>query len=132
MRGLVQGPPVAAPVELRFVGSDVSTLRQLGDEARAIIANLDLSTQVRTTANGGAPRLRYEIDETKAIQLGLSLTDVARQLETALVGTTGGSLVEGTETLPIRVRYDSATRGDPLTIADETNPVEATFRYKAP
>ena len=118
VRGLVQGPPVDAPVELRFVGPDVDALRQLGDEARAVIADLDVSTQVRSTATGGAPRLRYEIDETKARQLGFALTDIARQLEAALVGTTGGSLVEGTETLPIRVRLDAATRGDSAGLAD--------------
>ncbi|SNS84470.1 efflux RND transporter permease subunit [Tropicimonas sediminicola] len=118
VRGLVQGPPVAAPVELRFVGPDVDVLRQIGDEARAVIAGLDFTTQVRATSSGGAPRLRYEIDEIKARQYGLSLTEIARQLEVGLVGTTGGSLVEGTETLPIRVRFDARLRGDTAGISD--------------
>ncbi|WP_068114800.1 efflux RND transporter permease subunit [Tropicimonas marinistellae] len=118
VRGLVQGPPVAAPIELRFVGQDVEVLRQIGDDARAVIAGLDFTTQVRTTSSGGAPRLRYEIDEIKARQFGVSLTDIARQLEVALVGATGGSMVEGTETLPIRVRFDARLRGDTLGISD--------------
>lgn len=118
VRGLVQGPPVAAPVELRFVGPDVDVLREIGDEVRAVISGLDFTTQVRATANGGAPRLRYEIDEVKARQFGLSLSDIARQLEVALVGTTGGSMVEGTETLPIRVRYGERLRGSSQGISD--------------
>ncbi len=118
VRGLVQGPPVAAPIELRFVGQDVPTLRDLGDEARALIADLPLVTHVRTTTNGGAPRLTYEIDEGAARRLGLSLTDVARQMEAGLTGVTGGSLVEGTETLPIRVRLGDALRADAQGIAD--------------
>jgi multidrug efflux pump subunit AcrB len=32
VRGLVQGPPVAAPVELRVVGPDLDTLRAIGDD----------------------------------------------------------------------------------------------------
>ncbi|MEM9247080.1 MAG: efflux RND transporter permease subunit [Pseudomonadota bacterium] len=118
VRGLVQGPPVAAPVELRFVGQDVATLRELGDDVRALVADLPLTTHVRTTTNGGAPRLTYEIDEGAARRLGLSLTDVARQMEAGLEGVTGGSLVEGTETLPIRVRLGETLRADAQSIAD--------------
>lgn len=128
VRGLVQGPPVAAPVELRFVGSDVDDLRQVGDEVRALMAGLPLVTQVRTTTEGGAPQLRYEVDEMEARLLGLGLTDVARQMEAALVGVTGGSLVEGTETLPIRVRFGDAVRGDATAIADlPIQPATATL-----
>ncbi|MEO1453758.1 MAG: efflux RND transporter permease subunit [Pseudomonadota bacterium] len=118
VRGLVQGPPVDAPVEVRFVGPDMATLRDLGDTARAIMADQPFITQVRAGVTGGAPQLRYEIDETAARLVGLNVTDIAAQLETALVGQTGGSLVEGTEQLPIRVRYGDAVRADLATISD--------------
>jgi multidrug efflux pump subunit AcrB len=118
VRGLVQGPPVAAPVELRFVGQDISVLRDLGDQARAIMSNLDIITMARSTVNGGAPKVRFEIDEAKARLLGLSLTGIARQLEASLEGVTGGSLLEGTEQMPIRVRLGGDIRGDLSAIAD--------------
>ncbi|WP_193141280.1 efflux RND transporter permease subunit [Meridianimarinicoccus sp. MJW13] len=118
VRGLVQGPPVDAPVELRFVGQDIAVLRELADEARAIMADLNTITQVRSSISGGAPQLRFDIDEDKARLLGLNLTDVARQLEAGLVGVTGGSLVEGTEQLPIRVRFGDGLRADLMAIAD--------------
>ena len=112
VRGLVQGPPVTAPVELKIKGQDLATLRVLGDEVRAIMADLDLVKQARATVSGGAPQLRFEIDEAKARLLGLDVVDVARQLDTALVGQTGGSLVEGTEQMPVRVRMGDGLRGD--------------------
>lgn len=118
VRALVQGPPVAAPVELRFVGQDIAVLRDLADEARATMADLDMVTQVRTSISGGAPQVRFDIDEGKTRLLGLTLTDVARQLEAGLVGVTGGSLVEGTEQLPIRVRLGDGLRANPEAIAD--------------
>ncbi len=118
VRGLVQGPPVAAPVELRFVGQDMAVLRGLGDETRAIMADLDLITQVRSSISGGAPKVRYDIDEAKARLLGLDLTGVARQLEASLEGVTGGSLIEGTEQMPIRVRLGDEVRGDLSAITD--------------
>ena len=118
VRTLVQGPPVSAPVEVRLIGPDLEILRQLGDEARALIADLDLVTHVRTGVDGGAPQVRFQIDETDARRLGLDVTDIAAQLNAALVGVTGGSLIEGTEQLPVRVRLGNGLRGDVSAIAD--------------
>ncbi len=118
VRGLVQGPPVDAPVEIRIVGQDLAELRQLGDEARAIMADLDLVTQARAGVSGGAPQVRYQIDEDQARILGFDVTDIAAQLQAGLVGVTGGSLVEGTEQLPVRVRLTDRVRGDLGTISD--------------
>ena len=118
VRGLVQGPPVAAPVEIRIVGQDLTELRRLGDEARAIMADLDLVTQARAGVSGGAPQVRYQIDEDQARILGFDVTDIAAQLQAGLVGVTGGSLVEGTEQLPVRVRLTDTVRGNLGTISD--------------
>ncbi|MEM6620021.1 MAG: efflux RND transporter permease subunit, partial [Pseudomonadota bacterium] len=118
VRGLVQGPPVDAPVEIKISGQDITTLRALGDEVRAIMADLDLVTQARAGVNGGAPQVRFEVDEDKARLLGLDIADVAAQLDAALVGVTGGSLVEGTEQLPVRVRLGNGLRGNMEAIAD--------------
>lgn len=118
VRGLVQGPPVDAPVEVRLVGPDLEVLRRLGEEARAIMADLPLIEQVRAPVTGGTPQVRYEIDENAARLLGLDVTDVARQLEAGLSGITGGSLVEGTDELPVRVRFGEDLRGDLGAISD--------------
>ena len=120
VRGLVQGPPVNAPVELRFVGRDMATLRRLGDEARRIVAELDMVTVARTSINGGAPKVSLDVDEARARLLGLDLGAIARQMEASLEGVTGGSLLEGTEQLPVRVRLGDAVRGDLAAIADLT------------
>ncbi|MDX1743316.1 MAG: efflux RND transporter permease subunit [Ruegeria sp.] len=116
VRNLVQGPPVAAPVEVKIQGQDITVLRNLGDEIRSIMANLDLVTQARASVNGGNPQIRFEIDEVKARLLGLDVADIAAQLDTALVGVTGGSLIEGTEQLPVRVRLGDEVRSDLSTI----------------
>ena len=118
VRSIVQGPPVAAPVEIKIVGQDLQTLRALGDEARAIMADNPLVTHARAGVNGGAPQIRYEIDEVSARLLGLNLTDVAGQINAALSGVTGGSMIEGTEELPIRVRYPESIRQDISAISD--------------
>ncbi|MCI4663721.1 MAG: efflux RND transporter permease subunit [Neomegalonema sp.] len=110
VRGLVQGPPVAAPLELRIVGPDLKVLRELGDKARRIMRSLPMVEHTRSNLSGGAPKLLFTFDEDKLRLVGLSLSDAARQLETLLEGAVGGSLIEGSEELPVRVRVAAADR----------------------
>ncbi|MDJ0823315.1 MAG: efflux RND transporter permease subunit, partial [Paracoccaceae bacterium] len=118
VRGLVQGPPVNAPVELRIVGPDIAVLRDAGTQLRRLVSEQDAVTLARASITEGAPKLAIDVDEAEARRLGLSLADVAGQLEAALVGTTGGSLIEGTEELPVRVRLGDALRANPAAIRD--------------
>ena len=118
VRGLVQGPPVDAPLELRFVGPNLSVLRQLGEEARALLAEVDSVTAARATLSPAAPKLTIDVDEAQARMLGLDLGGIAGQLQAGLEGITGGSMLEGTEELPVRVRLGSDVRGDLAAIRD--------------
>lgn len=118
VRGLVQGPPVAAPIELRLLGPDLDTLRLLGNELQRIVSQVPSVTVARPTLLSGGPEVSIEVDEAAARSLSLSLTDIARQLQSSLEGMTGGSLIEGTEQLPVRVRHGDATRADLQAIAD--------------
>ncbi|MEM6421354.1 MAG: efflux RND transporter permease subunit, partial [Pseudomonadota bacterium] len=110
VRGLKQGPPVDAPVELRLVGPSLETLRALGEEARARMEGVASITHSRATLIGGAPKLVFDLDEDKLRLAGLDLGAVARQLETLTEGAIGGSLVEGPEELPVRVRLSGTAR----------------------
>jgi multidrug efflux pump subunit AcrB len=118
IRGLTQGPPVNAPVELRLVGQDIDVLRATGDDLRARLATVSSVALVRTGVAGGAPKLTLDVDEARARLLGLDLGQIARQMEAGLEGVTGGSLLEGTEELPVRVRLGAGLRGDPVAIGD--------------
>jgi multidrug efflux pump subunit AcrB len=118
IRGLTQGPPVNAPVELRLVGQDIDALRATGDDLRARLATVSSVAVARSGVAGGAPKLTLDVDEARARLLGLDLGQIARQMEAGLEGVTGGSLLEGTEELPVRVRLGAGLRGDPVAIGD--------------
>jgi len=110
VRDLKQGPPVSAPVELRLYGPDLATLDRAGEELRGLMAEVPAITHTRASLAGAAPQLRLEVDETAVDLLGLELADVAAQLDAALEGAIGGSLIEGSEALDVRVRLDGAER----------------------
>ncbi|MEM8856129.1 MAG: efflux RND transporter permease subunit, partial [Pseudomonadota bacterium] len=118
VRGLVQGPPVNAPVELRIVGPDLDRLREIGGEIRRIASNVDSVVLARETVTNGAPEVSVKVDEAKAEQIGLDLGMIARQLEAGLEGVAGGSLLEGPEELPVRVRFGDAVRSDLTAVSD--------------
>ncbi|MEQ8825426.1 MAG: efflux RND transporter permease subunit [Filomicrobium sp.] len=110
VRGLVQGPPVNAPVEIRIVGPSLETLRTLGDQIRLLMLDVPGIMVARTELGPGAPKVQVDLSEEKVRLAGLDLGRVARQLEARLEGVTGGSIVEASEELPIRVRVGDGDR----------------------
>ncbi len=109
-RQLLQGPPVAAPVELRFFSEDLTVLQDLGEKARLILSRIPQVTHSTASIAGGEPKLWLNADQDDARQAGLSLVDIAGALDSQLEGTFGGTIVEGSEELRVRVRLDDEAR----------------------
>ncbi len=99
-----QGPPFEAPIEVRIVGPDLDVLRELGEQVRRVLATTKSVTYTTAKLSGGEPKLVLETDEDEARLSGLRLADIADQLNARLEGAVGGSLLEGTEEVPVRVR----------------------------
>ena len=112
VKQLEQGPPFDAPIEIKLYGSDLEQLRSLGNELRRMLAELDDVTHTRATLTEPQPKLSLDVDEVAARRAGLSNGAIAAQLNTFLEGTTGGSILEDTEDLPVRVRLPDTDRSD--------------------
>jgi multidrug efflux pump subunit AcrB len=112
-----QGPPVDAPVGFRIDGPDTAVLKSLGDELRRIMHMVPGIVATRASVTGGQPKLNFAADEIAASQMGLSLTDVAAQLQTGLEGQVGGTVLEDLEELPVRVRLYAGERNNASSVA---------------
>ncbi|MGI2156598.1 efflux RND transporter permease subunit [Shewanella baltica] len=110
VRKLEQGPPFNAPVELMIFGPNLDTLRSLGDEVRNILAQTPDVLHTRATLSAGAPKLWLQVNEDASLMSGLSLTDIAKQIQMSTTGAIGGSVLEQTESLPVRVRLGDGSR----------------------
>ena len=117
VRRLDQGPPFNAPVEMRIYGPSLERLRELGDEARRILAAVPDVMHTRSTLQPGTPQVRLSVDEDSARLAGLALQDIAGQLRSALQGIKAGEVLQSTETLPVRVRVDAERRNAPDALA---------------
>ncbi len=110
VRQLEQGPPFAAPIELRLYGPDLERLRELGNQMRAELAQVTDVLHTRANLTEALPKLGLNVDEEQARLAGLDKTAIAQQLETSLEGSIGGSIMEDTEELPVRVRLSNLER----------------------
>ncbi|MAT93923.1 MAG: acriflavine resistance protein B [Halioglobus sp.] len=111
VRGIDQGPPVLAPLEIEVTGPDLDVLRSLGDDLRQRFEQIPYVTHTSTSLIGGAPKLRFDLGEESLRLAGLQLGDAAAALNDALNGRVGGEVLEGTERLPVRVRLSEANWG---------------------
>lgn len=112
VRQFGQGPPTVADIEYRVFGPSIARLQDIGDRLRvALQAHPDVM-HTQATMPRGEPKLFFEADEDAARVAGLSLNDLSNQLESNLEGGVAGSVIEGLEQMPVRVRYDDAQRRD--------------------
>ncbi|MBC8121919.1 MAG: efflux RND transporter permease subunit [Gemmatimonadaceae bacterium] len=110
VRQLEQGPPFDAPIELRLYGPDPERLRELGNQVRAVLAQVPDVIHTRANLTEALPKLSIGIDEEQARLSGLDNRAIARQLDSSLEGSVGGSILEETEELPVRVRLSNVDR----------------------
>ncbi len=111
VRKLDQGPPYNAPIELRLYGDNLDTLKRLGEELRAILSGVPGVLHSRMTQDAARPKIWVDVREEEAQLAGLRLQDIAAQLRDSLSGSIRGSVVEGTEELPVRLRITDDERG---------------------
>lgn len=106
-----QGPPVDAPIEYYIRGDDFAVLGQLGDASRAVLGQTPGITYTSASLQLGAPTVRLRADEAAAAIAGQRLTEVAADINAEIEGALAGSVLEGTEELPVRVIAPSDRRG---------------------
>ncbi|MCC3859836.1 efflux RND transporter permease subunit [Pseudemcibacter aquimaris] len=107
-----QGPPFEAPVEVLIYGQDLNVLSNQAEEIRRILATSKGVSYTQVKSDFSQKKLMFIPNEEAAQVAGLKLNDVAQQLNNALEGQVGGSVLEGTEELPVRVRYGNENRTD--------------------
>ncbi len=112
VKRLEQGPYTAAPIQVYLYGSDLEILEELGNQIRLKLAQVDNIIHTRSRLAEVLPQLGLQLDEEQARLAGLNNTAIANQINSNLEGNLGGSILEDTEELPLRVRIANSRRGD--------------------
>jgi HAE1 family hydrophobic/amphiphilic exporter-1 len=96
-------------LEIEVRGYDLDTLDRLAATVEDRIQDLPGITDTRRGREQGVPQQLLEIDRARADDLGLSIAQIARTLETALSGTSAGQFRDGSgEEVDILVRLKDA------------------------
>ena len=75
-----------------------------------LMSQVDGISQSITSISMGEPELKINADSDNLSHLGLTLSELANQMQINFSGITGGSVLESTEEIPVRVRLDEAYR----------------------
>ena len=106
------GPGRDSKIEARFHGADPVVLRQLSEQAQAIMLNDPEAKDVRDDWRQPVKLIRPIFNEQVGRQLGITRENLASALQYAFDGTPVGLYRDGIRVLPILMRAEEDERGD--------------------
>ena len=104
----VLGSDEGLEVEVR--GFDLGVLSGLADRASDVIASVAGVTDVEVAVQAGVPETELSVDRRKVADVGLSVRDVTRVLETGFAGSRAGEYRSDGNAYRILVRLEDAER----------------------
>jgi multidrug efflux pump len=111
---LENGPPVGFPVQFRVQGDDIATVRGIAEQVAGVMRADAKTRNVQFDWDEPAERsVRFEIDQVKARQLGITSQDVAGFLAMTLSGTTVTQYRERDKLIAVDLRAPRIDRVHP-------------------
>ncbi|WP_042298737.1 efflux RND transporter permease subunit [Paraburkholderia kururiensis] len=111
---LENGPPVGYPVQFRVSGDDIATVRSIAERVAAKMRDDARTVNVQFDWDEPAERsMRFEIDQKKARELGVSSEDIAGFLAMTLSGYTVTQYREADKLISVDLRAPQRERVDP-------------------
>ncbi|MBN3520062.1 efflux RND transporter permease subunit [Algoriphagus lutimaris] len=115
------GPPTGKAVNLEFVGEDYDQLIAYVNKTREYLTNLNIAgiEELKSDLSLGNPEVILNIDREKARRFGLSTSEIANDLRTALFGLEVSKFKEGEDDYPIQLRLEEDFRYDINTLINK-------------
>ncbi|MCP5054483.1 MAG: efflux RND transporter permease subunit [bacterium] len=123
------GPPTGKPVNIELSGPDFTTLLRLTQEMRQFIEQSDIKgiEGLKMDIDVGMPELLVDINRDKARRFGLSTSQVAGTIRTALFGKDVSDYKDGEDEYPIMLRLKKEFRNDISALMNQ----KITFRNQS-
>jgi CzcA family heavy metal efflux pump len=99
------------PIEIKLFSEDVNALHKAAEEVETAIQKLPY---VVDTSNGvvvSGPALTFKIDPRRAALLGVTATDVANTVTTAMTGDASSTILQQDRLIAVRVIFPPEARG---------------------
>jgi multidrug efflux pump subunit AcrB/outer membrane protein TolC len=125
VKELQQGQVMEAPVEVRIVGNDISTIETLGNQVQNVLEHTPGAIYIHTDWHEDAWQMGVNVREEVANRLGLTNAAIAQQLAVGFEGAPVTTFWEGDRNVDVVLRLDPAQRQSFQNVADTyvTSPV---------
>lgn len=104
------GPPTGKPVNIEFYGEDLDQLLQVSLKMKEILQGMEGILSAELDYEVGKKQIIVDIDEQNARRLGVSNTQVARELRGAFEGFAATTVKKSDEDMDIWVRLSEDAR----------------------
>ena len=111
-RRFVLGPGGGSKIEARFSGPDRAVLRELSDQAQAIMRADPGARDIRDDWRQQVKTIRPVINEAPAARAGLTRADISDAMQRTFGGVTVGLYREGDKLIPITSRAPDVERSN--------------------
>jgi multidrug efflux pump len=112
VRSLMNGPPVASPVEIRISGEDSDEVFKIVDRLKTWLAAQSGTKNISDNWGRRTKKLVVDIDQARARRAGVSSQDIAVSLQTVLSGFETTQYREKEDVIPVTLRSVAADRKD--------------------
>jgi multidrug efflux pump subunit AcrB len=86
VKNFEQGPPIVAPVEVRLLGDNLDTLRNLSAKVEQLLKETDGTIYVNNPVSNLKSDIRVAINQDKARMSGINTVDIDRTVRLAIAG----------------------------------------------
>jgi Cu(I)/Ag(I) efflux system membrane protein CusA/SilA len=101
---------VRTDLGVKIFGKDLDTLEQLAIRAEQILRTVPGAADLYAERTQGGRFLDIKIDREAVARYGINIGDVQDVIETAIGGQNIGTVIDGRQRFPIRVRYERDSR----------------------
>lgn len=112
IRGMLNGPPISDPIEVRVSGADADQVFELADEVKAFLAAQPGVKNISDNWGARTKKIAVRVDQPRARRAGVTSQDVALSLQASLSGLRTTEYREGDELIPVVLRSVAADRDD--------------------
>lgn len=109
---------IRSEVGVKIFGSDLKELERLAGEVATALRRVPGATNVYPEPLTSGQYLDVAVNRAAAARYGLSVNDVQDVVEYAIGETTVGTVIDGRQRFPVRVRFDEKDRANPQSIGD--------------
>jgi outer membrane protein TolC len=110
VKEMQQGNAMEAPIEVRIVGDDLSTIRLLGNQVQNVLSHTPGAIYIHTDWHEDQMLAGVDLHQEVANRLGFTNTTIANELAGGFDGDTVSTFWEGDRDVDIDLRLDPAQR----------------------